>query len=203
MRRIRQRLSLLLGVVWVALVAGGMAVLSQYKERPGVPAKAPATWPLESRIQRAPNKPTLVMLAHPRCPCTRASLAELARLTSKLGSRASAHVLFIRPPGTPQGWEQSDLWEQARAIPGVEILLDPEAGEARRFGGATSGQVLLYGADGRLQFEGGITPARGHEGDSPGADRIYALVTGGKAELAQAPVFGCPLHDPTQQGEPQ
>jgi hypothetical protein len=64
------------------------------------------------------------------------------------------------------------------------------------FGAATSGEALLYGPDGRLEFAGGITSSRGHEGDNPGADRIVSLVTTGSAELATAPVFGCPLNTP-------
>src|SRR5262249_29850459 len=143
--------------------------------------------------------PALVMLAHPMCPCTRASLAELARLSRRLEGRVTTHVLFIRPDGTPDSWAHSDLWDLARAIPGVEAVEDPGAREAARFGGMTSGQVLLYGADGHLQFAGGITSARGHEGDNPGSDRIVDWVTRGRAELAQSPVFGCPLHDPLSQ----
>jgi len=84
------------------------------------------------------------------------------------------------------------------AIPGVEVMADPDGVEAGRFGGATSGEVLLYGPDGHLTFAGGITSARGHEGDSPGAERIYDLVTTGHAELAVAPVFGCPLSAPAE-----
>ena len=57
-------------------------------------------------------------------------------------------------------WARTGLWDQAEAIPGVRIWTDVGAVEARRFGAATSGLVLVYDASGRLVFQGGITPAR-------------------------------------------
>ncbi len=202
MRQFRKRLLTLAGVsVWVLAVAGALTALSQYKNRPGPSAQAPARWPTDSIVRPQSGLPTLVLLAHPRCPCTRATLTELARLTTRLGPRVSTHVLFVRPEGTPEeSWEHSDLWDQAKAIPGVEAIVDRGGIEARRFGSLTSGQALLYAADGTLQFAGGITVSRGHEGDSPGAERIFGLVTTGESELAAAPVFGCQLTD-KKQGE--
>jgi hypothetical protein len=190
----RRRLwALLIGGAWLIVILGAMALFTRYSEQPGEGAVAPALWPDGTRLRPTPGQFTLIMLAHPMCPCTRASLADLARLLARVPGKVSAHVLFIRPAGTSREWEQTDLWNSARAIPGVDVIADPEAVEAGRFGGATSGEVLLYGTDGHLAFAGGITSARGHEGDSPGADRIFALVTTGRSELAVAPVFGCPL----------
>ena len=57
---------------------------------------------------------------------------------------------------------------------------------------ATSGHALLFDRDGRLLFRGGITPARGHEGDNFGASAIAARLAGRPAR-AEAPVFGCPI----------
>ncbi len=190
--------NLLIGGVWLVAVLGAMGFLTRYAEQPGEAATAPAVWPQETAIHVTPGQATLIVLAHPMCPCTRATLADLARLLARVPGKVSAHVLFIRPVGAAADWETSDLWNRARAIPGVEVLADPGSIEASRFGSATSGEVLLYGADGRLQFSGGLTASRGHEGDSPGADRIFALLTTGRAELAVAPVFGCPLSAPAE-----
>ena len=66
---------------------------------------------------------------------------------------------------------------------------------ASSFAVATSGGVVLYNARGRLLFKGGITAARGHEGDSFGQERIASLLTTGAADRAAAPVFGCALED--------
>jgi hypothetical protein len=59
----------------------------------------------------------------------------------------------------------------------------------------TSGAVVLYDAAGKLAFRGGITAARGHEGDSFGRQRIMALLNGAHADRADAPIFGCALEN--------
>ena len=59
----------------------------------------------------------------------------------------------------------------------------------------TSGHALLFDRDGHLLFSGGITPARGHEGDNFGASAIAARLAGRPAP-AETPVFGCPIAGP-------
>jgi len=199
MPRRRTLLTMLAGAVWLATVITGMKLLWGYARKPGVAASAPAEWPAASRIARA-DRPVLVMLAHPHCPCTRASLAELARLMTRLEGRVDAYVLFLKPAGLGGGWEQSDLWARAAAIPGVTVLKDAGGEEAARFGAATSGQTVLYDAAGRLRFAGGITIARGHQGDSLGQALIAAVVDGKSSQLASTAVYGCSLRDPPAGG---
>ncbi len=105
----------------------------------------------------------------------------------------AAHVLFFKPAGTAPGWEQTDLWRSAAAIPGVMLFSDEDGLEARQFGAATSGQTQLYAPNGMLLFSGGITIARGHEGESAGLDAVMAFLTLGKADHPQCPVYGCPI----------
>ena len=182
-------------VVWALVVCGGLTLLWGYENGPGRPAAAPQRWPAGSRITPAADRPTLVMLAHPHCPCTRASVGELARLMARAKGRVSAHVLFLKPADLPDGWEKTDLWRSAAAIPGVEVLADGGGEEARRFGAATSSQVLLYDAGGRLLFSGGITASRGHSGDNAGRAAVESLLTEGAADKTGTFVFGCPLFD--------
>lgn len=182
---------------WLLAVGGASAGLTAYQGRPGPPAAAPETWPRESALSLAADRPTLLLLAHPRCPCTRATLAELGRLLARLGDRLAAQVVFVRPAAESAGWEHTDLVAQAKAIAGVAVRFDPGGVESRRFGSATSGQVLLYRPDGSLAFAGGITRARGHQGDNPGAERIAALVAG-RAAPDEGPVYGCALDHPTR-----
>lgn len=54
---------------------------------------------------------------------------------------------------------------------------------------------MLYGADGRLLFSGGITGSRGHSGDNEGRRAIVSLLTGEGAYKSDTPVFGCSLFD--------
>src|SRR5688500_18743396 len=70
--------------VWLALVLVGMFAMQSYGSTPSAQDSAPAEWPSSSRIARDARRPQLVMLAHPHCPCTRASLAELSRLLTTL-----------------------------------------------------------------------------------------------------------------------
>ncbi|HKQ20137.1 MAG TPA: RedB protein [Candidatus Eisenbacteria bacterium] len=182
-----------LAVVWLIVVVGGMAYTWRYKTIPGRAATAPERWPAASELQRSSERATLVLLAHPRCPCSRASIAELARLHAVIGSRVRTIVLFLRPDGMSEGWERSDLWSRAAEIPGVMVVADADGREARVFGTHTSGEVLDYDRSGTLAYSGGITGARGHEGTSAGFRTIVSLARGQRVDRREAPVFGCSL----------
>jgi hypothetical protein len=179
--------------VWLLMVGTGIRVLWQYEGTPGLAAAAPSGWPADSRIQRDTDHATLLMLAHPHCPCTRASIGELARLMTQAQGRVTAYVLFVKPPGFSTEWEKTDLWASAAAIPGVHVLSDDGGVEARLFNAATSGQTMLYDKEGQLLFSGGITRARGHEGDNAGRTAIVSLLTTDEAQQQGTPVFGCSL----------
>ena len=84
-------------------------------------------------------------------------------------------------------------WPRASAIRGGTTVRDDDGVEASRFRAVTSGVTALYDAQGRLLFSGGLTSARGHEGDSFGVRRISSLLLDGKADRPDAPVFGCAL----------
>lgn len=181
------------GVLWLLMVCTGIGFLWSYERTPGVAAAALPQWPADSPVRRATDRATLVMLAHPHCPCTRASLGELARLMAQAQGRVTAYVLFVKPSELPDGWEQTDLLASAAAIPGVSVVRDDEGVEAGRFRAATSGQTMLYDAGGKLLFSGGITSGRGHEGDNAGRAAVVSLLTAGGAGQSETPVFGCPL----------
>lgn len=184
-----------LGVLWIAAVVAGFAVLTHHQLAPGRPAEAPQLWPQESALAAPDQEPVLLLFAHPRCPCTRATLSELARLSSRAERPFRTHVLFLRPEGYSEDWTRTDLWNSAAAIPGVEPRIDDEGAEAHRFGSYTSGQVLLYGAEGELLFSGGITSSRGHEGDNAGRAALQKLLAGSPTETDEVRVFGCALHE--------
>ncbi len=178
---------------WLLMIIAGLVLLWEYEGTPGMAAAAPPRWPAESRLQPAGDRATLVMLAHPHCPCTRASIGELAKVMTQARGRVTAYVLFVKPANFSEGWEKTDLWTSAAAIPGVSVVEDHEGIEANRFHAATSGQTMLYDKDGRLLFSGGMTAARGHEGDNAGRTAIVSLLTVAGANRDETPVFGCPL----------
>jgi hypothetical protein len=182
---------------WVLAVGAGLAKLWVYEGTPGAGARAPRVWAAEAGFKGELRMPELVVLIHPHCPCSRATIGELAKLMARCSGRLHATVVVVRPAGVEAGWERSDLWLSAAAIPGVSVMADEGGREAQRFGGATSGQALLYGASGQLLFAGGITESRGHSGDNAGSSAIDALVFAGGVvgEAAHTPVYGCPLFD--------
>ena len=168
-------------------------MLWNYDNAPGESATAPQTWPSDTVLIRAAGQPTLILLAHPQCACTRASLAELAEALARATIRPKTYVLFLKPEGFSDGWAVSDLWRIAAAIPGVTVVRDDAGTEARRFGVSTSGQTLLYDNAGTLLFAGGITGARAHQGDNDGRRSIVALLNQKAPVRAQTNVFGCSL----------
>jgi hypothetical protein len=179
-------------VIWLIGVVSGLFVVWNYDNRPGIAANPPQRWPVNSALVSAGDRPTLVFLAHPQCTCTRASLDELAEVLARAPKRPKTYILFLRPLTVDAGWEQTDQWRQARALPGAIVLRDDDGVEARRFRVETSGQTLLY-AGGALVFSGGITGSRGHVGANAGEAALISLLTRGDADRRGTNVFGCPL----------
>jgi hypothetical protein len=182
----------LFGVAWAVSVALGLRMLLNYETKPGQVGAIPKSWPSASQIRRSTDRRTLVMLAHPRCPCSRASVGELAQIMARVQGKLAAYVIFLKPDHTSE-WDDTDLQRSAAAIPGVTVVSDIDGVEARRFGAETSGHTLLFDRDGRLLFSGGITQSRGHAGENAGERAIVALVNNRAAERVATFVFGCSL----------
>ncbi len=185
-----------LGVAWLALVLAGTFLMLAYANTPGRAGSPPEKWPLSSQLARDHNQPALVVFIHPHCPCSRASVGELASLMAHWPGKVKASVLFLHPPGTPTGWHLTDLWEAATRIPGVAVRADEDGREAKLFHIETSGDTVLYDASGRLKYHGGITLSRGHSGDNPGRDSLEARLLGWAGQPVTAPAFGCSLLAP-------
>ena len=179
--------------VWLVAAAAGLALLWKYDNAPGEGAAAPRNWPAGTTLVRATGQPTLILLAHPQCSCTRASLAELAEALARATVRPKTYVLFLRPEGFSNEWAESDLWRIASALPDVTVIRDDLGVEAHRFGVSTSGQTLLYDNAGSLLFSGGITGARAHQGDNDGRRSIVALLNRQGPARTSTNVFGCSL----------
>ena len=185
--------------LWLVVVAAGLAMVAAYDNRPGVSAKASASWPEASRLGRPTDRPTLVMVVHPRCDCSRASIAELAELMARAPVRPRAYVAILKPNGLSDDWDVTGIRQAAMRIPGVKVIRDEGGREARSFGAQTSGQTYLYDASGRLLFSGGITAARGHTGESVGRTAILSLLNHEPASVRTSSVFGCSLSSPADQ----
>lgn len=180
--------------LWSVVVVGGMAGLCKYELTPGESSNPPTQWPAGSTLTLNQNRPTLILFAHPRCPCTRATIGELERIMARCQGKVDARVMFFVPSHRATEWKITDLWDSAHRIPGVTVVEDVDNVEAKRFGAQTSGHVQLFDPLGRLKYSGGITLSRGHSGDNPGHRTVVALINGKRADAARFPVFGCPLY---------
>lgn len=185
----------LLGAIalWAVALGVGNIALVRHEFIAGADGVPPARWPTDEPNAGPRAAPLVVMFVHPRCPCTLASLGELNRICCDAATRPDVLILFVTPPGELDDWARDANWDAAALIPHARLVIDRDGAAADRFGARTSGQTLLYGADGMLLFSGGITPGRGHAGDSVGRSAILAALGGPTDRAASAPVFGCSL----------
>ena len=183
--------------IWVVLIGCAFTALLAYHNLPGERGKQSLVWPANNAIKLDTQRANLLVFIHPKCPCSVSTLNELARIQSICGNRVHTQVVFYCPP--EMNWEDTSKVRQALAIPQVHITNDATGQLTRRFGAITSGHTLLYSSEGRRVFSGGITPARGHEGDNLGRDSIVEFILNGKVICDEANVFGCPILDASSQ----
>ena len=194
-------LTAMIGLAWAGGAVFAAHALFKYETHPGDVGHISSAWPSDSTIQPAPDRPTLVMLAHPQCPCTRASMEELAQLMARVQGKVRAYVLFYTPRGSRADWENTDTRRSAACIPGVTVLSDVDGVEAERFGAKTSGHTFLFDPKGRLLFNGGITASRGHSGDNAGERAIVSLINDHTSSRTDTFVFGCSFKNQPQEGQ--
>jgi hypothetical protein len=169
---------------------------ANYLGRPGQPALAPERWPGEQapEVELAPGAGgTVLVFVHPHCPCSQATLAQLRSALEQSNSPSLAcYLIVLQPELAEPDFYRTSLWRSALDCPGVKVVVDQGGRLSRQFGIATSGQTLFYDFSGRLQFAGGLTATRGHQGPSQGLDDLLKVLRGGVAPSPVA-VFGCPL----------
>jgi hypothetical protein len=192
--------TVLLGLASLSTVVFGGRLLLTYQNSPGKVDHVSSAWPANSSVQLATDRPTLVMIAHPKCPCTRASIAELAQVMARVPGKVRSYVLFYTPPESGADWQNTDLRCSAAQIPGVTVLSDIDGAEAQHFGAETSGHIFLFDPSGRLLFNGGITASRGHAGDNAGESSLVSLIDNQTSKLTRTFVFGCALKNQTAKG---
>lgn len=118
-------------------------------------------------------------------------MQELEEVVARTRGEAKVIVSFFTPPGADEEWTNAAVWRHAAAIPGAIILKDENGQDAQHFHAATSGRTLLYGADGKLLFDGGITGSRGHVGENVGRNALISLLSHEAPTKTITPVYGC------------
>lgn len=198
--RARFSWTLLALVGWGVSIAAGLFLFLTYSQTPGLMMQAPTQWPVGSSLETDPTRWTLVMVAHPKCPCTAASVHELRELIAWTDTPLTTHVVFLSGTEDDPNWFSGRTVEIARASSGVQVHFDPKNQEVERFATATSGHVLLYDTSGHLRYSGGITPARGHRGANRGSGMILSLLNDRVSTGNQLPVYGCAMFCEKQSG---
>jgi hypothetical protein len=185
-------------MVWLAAVAAGWRQLTAYSfETDGVAPQSPATWPPDSKLPYEAGRGALLVFLHPKCPCSRATLTELERML--VGPSGPAHpevrvVVAATTPSSPGAdWIITPLIERGQRLPEAELFIDRGGIEAARFGAVSSGTVLYFDATGRRRYVGGVTLARGHEGENLGGAALARLIAGDGRPAGPVPAFGCRL----------
>jgi len=188
------RRRLIVVAVWFVALAALFGQLVAYSAEPGSKGRPPVQWDDALPLERDPEHWTVLIFAHPRCPCTRATLAEFARLHGVYHDRISATLVLYHPVDQPADWTDGALRRAAERIDGLRLVMDPGGKITERFGVQTSGHVLAYAPDGGLGYCGGLTTSRGHEGVSHGVVQLRKCFDKGSSQpLARYPVFGCPI----------
>ena len=178
--------------IWITLIGVVSFMMLNYDFTPGPASSAPSYWPESSTLSRQPGRSTIVMFAHPRCPCTSASIDELCQILEKAAGPVDCQIVFLMPPNASQDWLASANVRAARSIRNVRVVSD-DGNEARRFAVTTSGHILLFDQRGRLAFSGGITVSRGHVGPNSGATTLLQSIRHQQPADHEIPTFGCPL----------
>jgi hypothetical protein len=214
----RSARTLVLFALWLLLIICGIWVSMEYEKTPArianaaAQAKAIPTMPAGSSRSVTANSATpnsfcpnytpvltgskqyeLVMFAHPQCPCTKATLSELDRFLGR-NNNVSTRVYFIVPNGF-ESWKNSENFKAAARIPGVEVRIDENGVLAEKFKACASGECFLFDRKATLLFHGGITVARGHEGDNLGLEQLSSIVEGRSLTAISNVVYGCTLFD--------
>ncbi|HEX4149509.1 MAG TPA: hypothetical protein VHY20_10995 [Pirellulales bacterium] len=175
---------------WVAVLAVVWWANVVYQFTPARGGQFPSQWPSDSQLDRD-GAPALVIFLHAYCPCSRATLHELQQVMARIPAAGRAFCVVTYPASQERA--ESDLVNTAREIPRLQVTIDDSAEESARFGATASGTLLYYDAGGALQFAGGITASRGHEGANPGVDALLAAFGGERGGNTKTPVFGCGL----------
>ena len=182
----------LAALLWAGTVAAAYRAIRKFETTPGEAALAPKAWPAKSVIARGANEWSLVMLVHPHCSCSRASVEELQAILEKAPASVHTYVLVYRPSGVEAGWEKTQVVENASKLRRAKVILDEEGRMADLFGGFTSGQTFVYDDRGELRFAGGITSLRGHAGINGGREGVIGILRS-RTGTGEHPVFGCAI----------
>ncbi len=170
---------------WAFGVLAGYTMVLQYHVRGAEQQQA-----TREPAAAAPSGRRLLVFVHPKCPCSLASVRQLSRIISRDPTLPVEFHLFL-PADASSDWAQGAVWELASRIPTACLELDVDGALAASRHVEFSGHCILLNEHGECLFSGGVTPGRGHEGDSAGGNELLAAILTGRQAAATFDVFGC------------
>ena len=180
-------------VLWfiaLAVIYGKLAVYSQSPEGLGTPPMAAV-----ANVSVHPEKYTLAVYIHPKCPCTQATLYEVERLMTKVRDEVALSFYIFGASDAPSVWFEGTLDQLEQKFPDSLVIRDIDGEYSKSAGASVSGSTVLYTPDGVPVFWGGVTSGRGHSGDNLGSDSILSIARGLEPTRSEAPVYGCRITD--------
>lgn len=186
----------------VVVFAVGTFQLVDYSSRPGISGDVQVELASVDGLPEEVflnDEPTIVVFYHPHCPCTQAVARCLERLSTVFSGKPVMLAFAFCPSELPEDWIRTVTTSRLECISRCTVFVDRDAERCKQFGAEVSGHVLVYDREGKLVFSGGVTPFRGHEGDSLASKEFVHQVNGPQGELTHWPVFGCPIVEPSEQ----
>jgi hypothetical protein len=138
------------------------------------------------------TRPTLLVFLHPKCSCSKATVVELEKLLPTLEG-VDVKVVMNVPAGRDLSWSSGDLKDQVSPLKYVTIVNDMGGAEALRFHASTSGHAMLIDAQKNLIYSGGLTPGRGHVGETQGHTVIRKWARTKNQTSTIEKIFGCDI----------
>lgn len=184
---------------WLVVLAMGWLAMTTYgfKRETATFVEPPRHWPSDSQLPRIDGVSSLLVFLHPKCPCSQATVAELERLfdSYRAGKKRPLQLCIAAtiPRSADQSWADTSLIRRGLQLGGAQLFVDRGGVEATRFAVAVSGTVMLFDEAGSLCYAGGVTMARGHEGDNVGRESLRRLLMGEQGAANAIPAFGCRL----------
>jgi hypothetical protein len=160
--------------------------------RPSETGDSPRQWPARSALKREAGRGHVVLFAHPGCPCTLATLTNLAELSERLPDRFEVSIVFVTCGLNQDFVARAPVVKAAEQMRTARVW-DDDGREAHAFGARVSGEVFAFNEFGEAVFHGGVTAARGHVGGSDGLRQLERTLMDSSRGVIEAPVFGCRL----------
>lgn len=196
-----------LGICWLAALVPGVRYLLAFEHTAGKQGLAPSDWHSTKLSAGDAHHPTLLVILHPKCSCSNATLAELEEAALTFDHPYNAILLIDPPQGSSFSWQEIAAYRDAQKALHASVVIDRGGAVATEFGAFTSGDVLLYSAEDAharrsLLFSGGVTGSRGMIGENSGVAALEAAFQNpGVHSAATAPVFGCGLLNSRPQAD--